>query len=830
MAKQTGVWGIELGQSALKALRCRKSEESGKVIADTFDYIEYPNILSEPDVDADELIKEALGKFLSRNTVKGDKISMSVPGQSGLARFIKLPPVEAKKVPDIVKYEARQQIPFPLEEVIWDYQQMAGGMEEEGFLMESEVGLFAMKREQVFKALEPFQAAGVEVDYIQLAPLALYNFLAYDKMHKLPPPEEYDPDDPPESTVILSLGCDASDLVISNGYKVWQRPIPIGGNHFTRALMKELDLTFAKAEHLKRNATQSSDPKVVFQAMRSVFNELVTECQRSIGFYMNLDRSAKIKRVVAIGNVMKLPGIRTFLQQNLGYEVVRLEKFERLKGAAVVDSPQFKENILTFATSYGLVLQGLDEGKIRTNLLPDEIVQERIVRAKKPWAMAAAAALLLGLSISSVGYWRAWNTVNKSHFGGSEMTAQTQVSEAQRYSNEFTTKVGHLKHNKEIGDRLVKNLERRWYWLELLKAVNLCLPQSQRAIAMNSPAAAEEPAKTEPDIKIQPDAQVEPAAKAEPAKGSAGADEVGAADAKKGGDAEKAPAAKPKGEEEKLAVDSKQWWSNIRGRGDIHITHVEVQPVDDLSQWWTLAQQYSQKVEEGGAADNNNMGMFSGQPGFGEGAMVDPNAAPAAPEPVEGGPTGKGYVIQISGHHFHNPEDQALNLGLEYLKKTFLENLKQPSIVGQDESGQLKKFPVGDLGISHPVIVRASRVAWNFDPIKQKNWFPPGWGLVAGGDPRGGEVAEGKGGGGPFGGSPFGNRNEGAGAGAAAAAAGLKDDDPERVRLPRFDFQIQFAWKETSLKERQRMQRLREEEARRKAEEAAAAEVQFQAQ
>ena len=81
-------------------------------------------------------------------------MAISVPGQSGLARFIKLPPVESKKIPDIVRYEARQQIPFALNDVIWDYQRMGGGSEEEGFALETEVGLFAMKRDQVGPALQ----------------------------------------------------------------------------------------------------------------------------------------------------------------------------------------------------------------------------------------------------------------------------------------------------------------------------------------------------------------------------------------------------------------------------------------------------------------------------------------------------------------------------------------------------------------------------------------------------------------------------------------------------------------------------------------------------
>ena len=122
-----------------------------------------------------------------------------------------------------------------------------------------------MKREQVYRQLAPFEDADIEVDKIQLAPLALYNMVAYDRMHERVDADVFDPDDPPSSVVLLSIGTDSSDLIVTNGFRIWQRSMPIGGNHFTRQLTKDLKLTFAKAEHLKRNAREAVDPKLIFQ-------------------------------------------------------------------------------------------------------------------------------------------------------------------------------------------------------------------------------------------------------------------------------------------------------------------------------------------------------------------------------------------------------------------------------------------------------------------------------------------------------------------------------------------------------------------------------------
>src|SRR5438067_4460134 len=170
MAIQPGVWGIDLGQCALKAVRLQEIE--GTLTATAFDYVEHPKILSQPDADPDELTREALQKFLSRNVLRGDTVAISVPGQSGLARFVKLPPVEEKKIPDIVRFEAKQQIPFNLDEVVWDYQKIGAGMVTDGFAMETEIGLFALKRDMVGRYLHHFKNVKVEVHLVQMSPLA----------------------------------------------------------------------------------------------------------------------------------------------------------------------------------------------------------------------------------------------------------------------------------------------------------------------------------------------------------------------------------------------------------------------------------------------------------------------------------------------------------------------------------------------------------------------------------------------------------------------------------------------------------------------------------
>jgi type IV pilus assembly protein PilM len=468
MAKIQPVWAIDVGQAALKALKLVPGENPEQSMAEAFDFVEYPKILSQPDADPEELVRDALATFLGRNDLKGCKVALGVPGQSGLVKFIKLPPVEKKRIPDIVKFEARQQIPFALEEVIWDYQQIGGddkkdGEEDESFTM-AEVGLFAMKRDQINRAIQPLKAAGIEVDIVQMGPIALYNFAAYD----LPRAEG--------SIVLLDVGADNTDLIITDGTRIWQRNVPIGGNHFTRALTKELKLTFAKAEHLKRNATKAPDPRAVFTAMRGVFSDFSSEVNRSIGFYSSVNRTAKISKVIGLGNGFKLPGLQKYLQQNLSYEVEKFEAFHKLAGDEVLAAPQFQENLMSFAVAYGLAVQALARGPLKTNLLPPEIEQVRMIRRKKPWALAASALLFLGFTGLFFGDWRALAKVDNDAFDQAVKTATSVAATGNKYKADFETAKGAFNGKLNEGKGLVGEATPGAGWAKFYQVLNQTLP------------------------------------------------------------------------------------------------------------------------------------------------------------------------------------------------------------------------------------------------------------------------------------------------------------------------------------------------------------------
>jgi len=384
MATKSGsVWAIDVGNFSLKALNLSFEDDVVEVVG--FDSIRHGKILSGlgvTEAERDELIALTLRRFMEQNDVGKDEVVISVPSQNSFARFVNIPPVDAKKIPEIVKFEAAQQIPFDINDVQWDYQ-----LAENGEGSEMKVGIFAIKNEIVNNALEHFSREDIPVGYVQMVPMALHNYMLYDR-------DEF-ANSENSAVVILDIGAENTDLVVCTKTMVWQRCIPTGGNAFTRAIADTFRLNFEKAEKLKRTAPMSKYARQVFQAMRPIYTNLSSEVQRSLGFYSNSNPSTKLTKVIAMGGGTRMRGLVKYLRQSLQMPVERPESFKKLRMGSGVSTTKFHENVSDFGVVYGLALQGLGLAKIESNLLPRSVARSMIWRGKSKHFYAAALALLL---------------------------------------------------------------------------------------------------------------------------------------------------------------------------------------------------------------------------------------------------------------------------------------------------------------------------------------------------------------------------------------------------------------------------------------------------
>ena len=378
MAKNKSAWGIEIGAHAIKAVRLERSGDEA-VITD-FACIPHNKPLTTPDLDVAEMTRLTMGQLVASKNLEDQKVVISVPGHSALARFAKLPPVEPKMIPNIVKFEAVQQIPFPIEEVEWDYQTFASPDNPE-----VEVGIFAITKERIDERLKLYAEYGIRPEIVTLGPLAVFNAVSYD----LALESEHKP------VVVLDIGTQASDVIIADNSRCWIRTFPLGGTHFTETLLTAFQISYGKADRLKAESATSKYARQMMQAMRPVFGDLVQEVQRSIGHYQTNHRESPLATVLAVGSTFRIPGLRKFLGQQLSLEINRMDEFKRIRieGREAAD---FLANSINFVTSYGLALQGIGLSRISINLAPVRGLREKIWSAKNRWFIGAASIALIG--------------------------------------------------------------------------------------------------------------------------------------------------------------------------------------------------------------------------------------------------------------------------------------------------------------------------------------------------------------------------------------------------------------------------------------------------
>ena len=379
------VWGIALGGTELRAVKLARNGD--QVILLEVEVMPYPVAGAEEGVDRDLLTRQALQALVAKHQIRSEAVAISVPGHAVFSKFISLPPVERKRIPEIVKYESRQQIPFPIEEVVWDYQPVRSDLVPGEDI---EVALFAIRREIIQGYLATCQGAGLKPQVVQAAPLALCNFLRFDRSAEGP-------------LVVLDVANDSTELLIIDEERCWPRSLAVGSQDLTAALQKKFQISLEKAEELKAQAAKSKQADRLFGVMKPVLQNLAGQVQRTLGFYKSQHPEVRFSKVVLVGDFFALPGIEAFFKESLKYEFVRLGASKRIQLEDGVDRGTYEAAAPCLGTALGLGIQALGLASMKINLVPPEHAQVRQQAAKRPWVAAGA---LLACAAVGAEWWK----------------------------------------------------------------------------------------------------------------------------------------------------------------------------------------------------------------------------------------------------------------------------------------------------------------------------------------------------------------------------------------------------------------------------------------
>lgn len=407
----------------------------------------------------------ALRTALGGRRVRNAPVSYSVSGQSVFTRFVKLPPSAPENVERIVRFEAGSNVPFPMEEVVWDYQLMAGGAGTE-----LEAVIVAIKADILDRIDGAVLAAGCLPKRVDVAPLALYNAVRFNYA------------DYPGCTLVLDIGAKTTQLLFVEAGRVFIRGVPIAGNQITHAIESDLGGSFAEAEAVKHDKAfvglggayeDPADPVAAraSKVVRGVLTRLHAEVARSIGFYRSQQGGAAPSRILLTGGGSMMPYMDLFFSEKLG---VPVEPFNPLRNVAVgrgIDPQALGRSAHLMGEVVGLALRDVAECPLEVDLIPAATRARRVARERRSMIFAAAAALALMFGALWFAESRRAAVMAEELESRNAELRRLRAEEAKLKKEE-----GSFAANRTRADQLLQLARDRMFWVGLLEELNRITP------------------------------------------------------------------------------------------------------------------------------------------------------------------------------------------------------------------------------------------------------------------------------------------------------------------------------------------------------------------
>lgn len=429
-----------------------------------------------------QTLKDILAQGV-RGEFEAGVINVCAPGFQVFSKFVKLPATDPGKVSQIIQYEAKQNVPFPLEEVVWDYQVLGttpGG--------ELEVLLVAIRNEVVESLFRIGEQAGLEMHLVDVSSAALCN--AY----------RFNYGDAEECVMLLDIGARSSNLLFFEGGRVYSRSINIGANSITQDFANEVKMTWEDAEKLKIEEgfvslggayEEPSNPHqaLISKIARQVMTRLHIQMNQTIQFYRGQQGGSAPTKLYLAGGASLLPYTAQFFAEKLNLSVDYFNPFRNIQIDPEISLEDMAKVAHQFGEVVGLGIRNLAQCPVELNLMPVSHLKQQQFNAKRLYFVGAVAGLLV--TLTAFGWFFGWMADRK-----------------QAALTELKGKVEPLKQNKSLLDAALAEMQAatnqtqlyrdvlasRGQWAELVSAIQAVLTTSQTNHGIKGEAAAPAPA------------------------------------------------------------------------------------------------------------------------------------------------------------------------------------------------------------------------------------------------------------------------------------------------------------------------------------------------
>jgi type IV pilus assembly protein PilM len=376
--------------------------------------------------------------------------------------------VDAGKVTQIIQYEAQQNVPFPLAEVVWDYQIL--GSSTGG---ELEVLLVAIKSEVVEGLFRMAEEAKLRLQLCDVSPAALCNAFRYNY------------GDLQDCTMLLDIGAKTSNLLFFENGKVFSRGIGLGANTITQDFANEAKLKFEIAEQKKVAEGFVSlggayeEPESEYQAAiakiaRQFMTKLHIQVNQTKQFYRGQQGGSEPVRLFLSGGASIMPYTAQFFAEKLNVPVEYFNPFRNVQIDPAVNLEELARVAHSLGEVVGLGLRNLANCPVEMNLMPGSTLRWRTFNEKKPYFIFTLLSLVA--VAGAVGFLFQKLAESKEN---EIKDLEPQVQKLKIKADQFDRAYKKLQATQKEAGQITSWMEERYYWGDVLAELRRVLIRSE---------------------------------------------------------------------------------------------------------------------------------------------------------------------------------------------------------------------------------------------------------------------------------------------------------------------------------------------------------------
>lgn len=463
MASLSHFLTLKLGTQNVSLAEFKSTKAGGLVLS----RVEESGLVADPSADATRVAqtKMAIAELSAKIKRKGGHVRVSLASQSAFSRFIKLPAVDGQEIAKLVEFEAAQNIPYPMNEVVWDFQSI-----ESRKTGEKEALIAAIKADLLAEVNSAIESGSLETEGFDLSPLALANSFLFNY-------PDYE-----GCSMIIDVGARTTNLVFIEAGRVFYRSISSGGSSVTGAIAKEFQESFAEAESRKiehgfialgGNYADPDDQDVakLSKVIRNAMTRLHAEIARSISFYRSQQGGSAPTRILLAGGGVSLPYSREFFEEKLSVPSEFFNPLLKLTLAAGIDSEKVAGLAHTWGEHVGLALRMVRECPVALRLVPPSTIERQTQRKLVP---AAAIAFLLANS-ALLGWMGHFNAVSTDSEALSTQIKR-EIKTLEDIDKSIKDKRLNLRKRYESSLPFHQAVADRDYWIRVINDIHQRLP------------------------------------------------------------------------------------------------------------------------------------------------------------------------------------------------------------------------------------------------------------------------------------------------------------------------------------------------------------------